>query len=151
VVSVEMIEAVGAEYWPTFFATIGRRLEPGGRFGPQAITMPHDRMVASAASYTWMHKHISPGGLIPSVQVIEEGMRRHTALRLRAVREFGEDYARTLREWRDRFGRRSGDLADLGFDPVFRRMWEFCLACSEAGFRSGYLEVHQFSFGEGGR
>ncbi|MCU1681809.1 MAG: cfa [Amycolatopsis sp.] len=146
VVSVEMIEAVGADYWPTFFGTIGQRLRPGGKFGLQAITMDHDRMLASAASYTWIHKYIFPGGLIPSTRAVAEGIKENTQLKANGVREFGQDYARTLRLWRERFNQRWAEVADLGFDEVFRRMWEFYLAYSEAGFRSGYLKVHQFGF-----
>ena len=146
VVSVEMIEAVGASYWPAFFSTIGERLRPGGRFGLQAITMDHDRMLASSRAYTWMHKYIFPGGIIPSVQSIEDGLRTHTRLKLAGMREFGQDYARTLRLWRERFLHRWSDVASLGFDDVFGRMWEFYLAYSEAGFRSGYLKVHQFGY-----
>jgi cyclopropane-fatty-acyl-phospholipid synthase len=146
VVSVEMIEAVGADYWPTFFATIGQRLRPGGRFGLQAITMDHERMLASAKSYTWIHKYIFPGGLIPSVAAVEGGMAENTQLKLHGVREFGQDYAVTLKLWRERFTQRWAEVAELGFDEVFRRMWEFYLAYCEAGFRSGYLKVHQFGF-----
>jgi cyclopropane-fatty-acyl-phospholipid synthase len=146
VVSVEMIEAVGAEYWPTFFGTVGERLRPGGRFGLQAITMDHERMLASATSYTWIHKYIFPGGLIPSTQAVERGMAENTGLKLHGVREFGQDYAHTLRLWREKFTQRWSKVADLGFDEIFRRMWEFYLAYSEAGFRSGYLKVHQFGF-----
>ncbi|MBN6040717.1 class I SAM-dependent methyltransferase [Amycolatopsis sp. 195334CR] len=147
VVSVEMIEAVGADYWPAFYRTIGERLRPGGKLGLQAITMSHDRMVASASSYTWMHKYIFPGGLIPSPESIETGLAEHAGLKLRAAREFGQDYARTLREWRERFTHRWAEVSDLGFDEVFKRMWEFYLAYSEAGFRSGYIKVRQLSFG----
>ncbi|WP_370942457.1 class I SAM-dependent methyltransferase [Amycolatopsis sp. cg5] len=146
VVSVEMIEAVGADYWPTFYATIGQRLRPGGRFGLQAITMNHERMLASAASYTWVHKYIFPGGLIPSVGSIEQGLAEHAQLTVQGLREFGQDYAHTLKLWRERFTQRWSEIADHGFDEVFRRMWEFYLAYSEAGFRSGYLKVHQFGF-----
>ncbi|HEY3464016.1 MAG TPA: cyclopropane-fatty-acyl-phospholipid synthase family protein [Amycolatopsis sp.] len=146
VVSVEMIEAVGASYWPAFYATIGQRLRPGGRFGLQAITMDHDRMLAASRAYTWIHKYIFPGGIIPSVRSIEEGVKANTRLKLAGMREFGQDYARTLRLWRERFLHRWADIAGFGFDDVFRRMWEFYLAYSEAGFRSGYLKVHQFGY-----
>ncbi|WP_191984198.1 SAM-dependent methyltransferase [Amycolatopsis eburnea] len=146
VVSVEMIEAVGASYWPAFYETIGERLRPGGRFGLQAITMDHDRMLASSRAYTWIHKYIFPGGIIPSVRSIEEGVKANTRLKLAGMREFGQDYARTLRLWRERFLHRWADIAGFGFDDVFRRMWEFYLAYSEAGFRSGYLKVHQFGY-----
>jgi cyclopropane-fatty-acyl-phospholipid synthase len=145
VVSVEMIEAVGAEYWPAYFAAVDRALVPGGRFGLQSITMPHDRMLASASSYSWMHKYIFPGGLIPSVRAIEDAVREHTAMRVVDSREFGRDYAETLRRWRERFLARWDEVAALGFDETFRRMWEFYLAYSEAGFRVGYLGVRQFA------
>ncbi|WP_103336186.1 SAM-dependent methyltransferase [Amycolatopsis sp. CA-126428] len=151
VVSVEMIEAVGASYWPAFYATIGDRLRPGGRFGLQAITMDHDRMMAASRAYGWVHKYIFPGGLIPSVRSIEEGIKADTRLKLAGMREFGQDYARTLRWWRERFLHRWTDIAGFGFDDVFRRMWEFYLAYSEAGFRSGYLKVHQFGYEATGR
>jgi len=146
VVSVEMIEAVGASYWPAFYSTIGERLRPGGRFGLQAITMDHDRMMASSRAYTWIHKYIFPGGIIPSVRSIEDGLVANTRLKLAGMREFGQDYAHTLRLWRERFLHRWTDIAGFGFDDVFRRMWEFYLAYSEAGFRSGYLKVHQFGY-----
>jgi cyclopropane-fatty-acyl-phospholipid synthase len=146
VVSVEMIEAVGASYWPEFYRVIGERLRPGGRFGLQAITMDHDRMLAASRAYTWIHKYIFPGGIIPSVRSIEEGVKANARLKLAGMREFGQDYARTLRWWRERFLHRWADIAGFGFDDVFRRMWEFYLAYSEAGFRSGYLKVHQFGY-----
>ncbi|MGZ6793102.1 MAG: class I SAM-dependent methyltransferase, partial [Mycobacteriales bacterium] len=82
VVSVEMIEAVGYKYWPEYFATLDRHLKPGGKVGLQAITMPHDRMLASRDTYTWIHKYIFPGGLIPSVTAIEQNVFQHTSLRI---------------------------------------------------------------------
>ncbi len=148
VVSVEMIEAVGAEYWPAYFSMLDRVLAPGGRVGLQAITMPHDRMLASKATYSWIHKYIFPGGLIPSVRSIEESVRDHTRLRIVETRSFGHDYAETLRRWRDTFLTRWDEVRQLGFDDTFRRMWEFYLAYSEAGFRVGYLGVQQFAMAE---
>ncbi|WP_223199372.1 SAM-dependent methyltransferase [Solihabitans fulvus] len=145
VVSVEMIEAVGAEYWPTYFGTLDRLLKPGGRVGLQAITMPHDRLLATRDSYGWVHKYVFPGGLIPSVRAIEQNVRFHTGLRVAESRSFGGDYAETLRQWRERFVDRWEQVAELGFDDTFRRMWEFYLAYSEAGFRVGYLDVRQFA------
>ncbi|MDN3351623.1 cyclopropane-fatty-acyl-phospholipid synthase family protein [Actinomadura sp. DC4] len=137
IVSVEMIEAVGERYWPVFFESLDRALAPGGRIALQAITMPHDRMLATRTTYTWVQKYIFPGGLLPSVEAIESA----TALRVTGRFAFGPDYARTLRMWRERFER--ADVEALGFDGVFRRMWRFYLAYSEAGFRSGYLNVRQ--------
>jgi cyclopropane-fatty-acyl-phospholipid synthase len=145
VVSVEMIEAVGERYWPTYFAALDRLLKPGGRVGLQSITMPHDRMLASRGDYSWMHKYVFPGGLIPSVESIEHHLGRETALRVVARRSLGPHYARTLQLWRESFLSRWETVAALGFDSTFRRMWEFYLAYCEAGFRVGYLDVYQFS------
>ncbi|MEU9127622.1 cyclopropane-fatty-acyl-phospholipid synthase family protein [Kitasatospora sp. NPDC048540] len=143
VLSVEMIEAVGRPYWPDYFTTIDRVLAPGGRAALQAITMPHDRMLASSDTYTWILKYIFPGGLIPSVQAIAQTAARHTGLRLTHRSAWGPHYAETLRLWRERFTARTDEVTDLGFDRVFQRMWELYLAYSEAGFRTGYLDVQQ--------
>ncbi|KJS58031.1 cyclopropane-fatty-acyl-phospholipid synthase [Streptomyces rubellomurinus] len=143
VASVEMIEAVGRPFWPAYFATIDRVLAPGGRTALQAITMPHERMLASSATYTWILKYIFPGGQIPSVEAIEDSTARHTSLRVESTRGYGEHYAETLRLWRERFTERADEVAALGFDQVFRWMWELYLAYSEAGFRTGYLDVQQ--------
>lgn len=143
IVSVEMIEAVGAKYWATYFDTITRHLRPGGYFGLQAITMPHDRMLASRHAYTWIHKYIFPGGLIPSVEAIHE----HTpALELEQQRSLGLDYAHTLKLWRSRFDEQQSVVRQLGFDEVFDRMWQYYLAYCEAGFRARHLDVWQFGF-----
>ena len=145
IASVEMIEAVGERYWPSYFSSLDRLLRPGGRIGLQSITMPHERMMASRNAYTWMHKYVFPGGLIPSITAVRQQLAAHTGLRIAAYREFGQDYATTLRLWRERFNSRWPDIARLGFDATFRRVWEFYLAYSEAGFRAGYLGVAQFS------
>jgi cyclopropane-fatty-acyl-phospholipid synthase len=145
VVSVEMIEAVGEGYWPTYFAALDRLLKPGGRVGLQSITMPHDRMLAARGDYSWIHKYVFPGGLIPSVAAIESNLAGHTSLRIAERRSLGPDYARTLAHWRETFVARWQEVAALGFDETFRRMWEFYLAYCEAGFRVGYLDVYQLS------
>ncbi|GHD54250.1 SAM-dependent methyltransferase [Streptomyces galbus] len=144
IVSVEMIEAVGAEFWPVYFRTLDQRLIPGGRAALQAITMPHQRMLASRYTHTWIQKYVFPGGLIPSTQAIEETVRDHTALTVTDREGFGPHYAETLRLWRERFTDRADQVAALGFDDTFRRLWTFYLAYSEAGFRSGYLDVQQY-------
>jgi cyclopropane-fatty-acyl-phospholipid synthase len=144
VVSVEMIEAVGAEFWPVYFRTIDERLAPGGTCALQAITMPHERMLAGRHTYTWIQKYIFPGGLLPSVEAVAETVREHTGLTVTRRDAFGPHYAETLRLWRERFTERAGEVAALGFDETFRRMWTFYLAYSEAGFRSGYLDVQQY-------
>ncbi|MFI7678153.1 class I SAM-dependent methyltransferase [Actinophytocola sp. NPDC049390] len=143
VVSVEMIEAVGEEFWPAYFATLARVLAPGGRVGLQAITMPHDRLMVTRRSHNWIQKYIFPGGVLLSVPVIEEQAAR-VGLRVVRRRSLGPHYARTLAQWRARFEAAREQVAALGFDEVFGRLWEFYLAYSEAGFRSRYLDVWQF-------
>ncbi|HEX5403832.1 MAG TPA: cyclopropane-fatty-acyl-phospholipid synthase family protein [Pseudonocardiaceae bacterium] len=144
VASVEMIEAVGADYWPEFFGTLDRLVVPGGRIGLQAIVLPHDRMLATKNSYTWIHKYIFPGGMCPSVTAIENCVQRDTTMRIDRRRPLGVHYAQTLHQWRQRFLAAWPEITALGFDDTFRKMWEFYLAYSEAGFRSGYLNVWQF-------
>jgi cyclopropane-fatty-acyl-phospholipid synthase len=146
VVSVEMIEAVGYEFWPIYFRTLDERLRPGGRVGLQAITMPDDRMQSSRDTYTWILKYIFPGGLLPSVAAIEGTVARDTRLTVLDRHGFGLHYAQTLRLWREAFEADSDAVEALGFDATFRRMWSLYLAYSEAGFRSGYLDVYQYIF-----
>ncbi|MFI1438586.1 class I SAM-dependent methyltransferase [Streptomyces fructofermentans] len=149
IVSVEMVEAVGEEFWPVYFATLDARLAPGGRVALQAITMPHDRMLASRGTYTWIQKYIFPGSRLPSVEAVDRLTSEHTALSTTRRDALGAHYAETLRLWRERFTERADDVEALGFDQTFRRMWTFYLAYSEAGFRSGYLDVQQYLFTKG--
>ena len=142
--SVEMVEAVGERYWDAYFTRLDQLVAPGGRIALQSITMPHDAMMASRRTYTWIHKYIFPGGLIPSVIAIEDSVGR-TRLRVSERLDFGAHYAETLRIWRDRFSARCDEVTALGFDEVFRRMWEFYLCYAEAGFRAGYLNVSQLT------
>jgi cyclopropane-fatty-acyl-phospholipid synthase len=142
--SVEMIEAVGERYWDTFFTALDRHLAPGGRVGLQTITMAHDRMLATRHTYTWIQKYIFPGGLLPSVTAIGDSLSR-TRLRIVAREDFGAHYAQTLRLWRERFGAHAGEVARLGFDEVFSRMWNFYFSYTEAGFRAGYIDVSQLT------
>ncbi|MFG1665673.1 class I SAM-dependent methyltransferase [Streptomyces sp. Y7] len=144
VVSVEMLEAVGEEFWPVYFRTLDERLAPGGRAAIQVITMPHERMLATRNTHTWIQKYIFPGGLLPSVRAIERTVRDHTRLTVTHRDGFGAHYAETLRLWRERFTERADEVAALGFDETFRRAWTFYLAYSEAGFRSRYLDVQQY-------
>ena len=143
IVSVEMVEAVGEAYWPTYFAALDRLLAPGGRIGIQAITMAHDRFLATRRSFSWIQKHIFPGGIIPSLHAVDDVLAAHTGLRVTRQRELRPHYARTLRLWRERFLDQWPHIHAQGFDEAFRRMWELYLAYSEAGFRSGYLGVSQ--------
>lgn len=143
VVSVEMIEAVGEAYWPTYWTAIDRLLAPGGTASIQAITMAHDRLLATRHSFGWIQKYIFPGGLIPSVDAIEHTLRSHTTLQVGRRQELRPHYARTLSLWRARFLEQWPATRTQGFDETFRRMWEFYLAYCEAGFRSEYLGLSQ--------
>lgn len=143
VVSVEMIEAVGYQYWATYFQTLERVLAPGGKVAIQAITIAHDRLLATRSGYTWVHKYIFPGGVIPSVRAIEEVTEKQTGLQVRERLAMGEHYAETLRLWEERFMARQDEVTDLGFDAIFQRMWLFYLCYSRAGFATGYLNVQQ--------
>ena len=147
---VEMIEAVGEKWWPTYFAQLDALLAAGGSVGLQSILMPHDRLLASKSSWTWIHKYIFPGGLIPSERAIDDVLHRHTTLRVADRLRFGTSYARTLHAWRENFTRRAREVDALGFDPTFRRMWTFYLAYCEAGFRAGYLDVAQLVLNRSG-
>jgi cyclopropane-fatty-acyl-phospholipid synthase len=149
VLSVEMIEAVGERWWPQYFRTLDERLVPGGRIGLQSILMEHDHLTATKSSWTWIHKYIFPGGLIPSEEAIRQVLDEHTSLQIVDQRRFGDSYALTLRRWRHAFDTNVDVVEQLGFDRTFRRMWDFYLAYSEAGFLSGYIDVAQFVMTKG--
>lgn len=142
VVSVEMVEAVGHAYWADYFRVLSERTAPRGRAVLQAITMPHDRMLATRDTFTWIQKYIFPGGFLPSTESITSDARR-AGLVVHERLAFGRHYARTLQIWRERFEANAEAFAAAGFDEVFRRMWSLYLAYSEAGFASGYLDVQQ--------
>jgi cyclopropane-fatty-acyl-phospholipid synthase len=142
VISVEMIEAVGESYWDEYARTLARHLAPDGRAGLQMITMAHERMLATRHTYTWMHKYIFPGGLIPSVEAMTAALGR-AGLTVRDRLDFGPDYAETLKRWRARFLERAAEVRALGFDETFRRTWNFYLAYCEAGFAARYIGVSQ--------
>ena len=146
IVSVEMIEAVGHEFWATYFSTLDRLLAPGGTVAIQAITMPHLQMLATRHTYTWINKYIFPGGFLPSTEAIDQVTREHTTLRVSNRLQFGRHYAETLRRWDEEFTARSEEVLALGFDERFLRMWHFYLEYSRAGFASGYLDVQQLTF-----
>ncbi len=143
VVSVEMIEAVGERYWPDYFAAVDRVLAPGGRMGLQAITIAHDRLLATRGTYTWIHKYIFPGGILPSLPAIDLALSVGTRLRVAEARRLGPSYATTLQQWRHTFNENLDRVYALGFDETFARMWNFYLAYSESGFAADYLDDWQ--------
>jgi len=146
VVSVEMIEAVGERYWPDYFGAIDRMLADGGRLGLQAITMAHERLLATRNGYTWVHKYVFPGGALPSLTAIDQVVTGQTRLRIQETRRLGHSYVPTLEQWRHSFNDRLPEVLDLGFDETFIRMWNFYLAYSQAGFAADYLDDLQIGF-----
>lgn len=140
IVSIEMIEAVGRAYWPSYFATLKQALRPGGSVVLQAITID-ERVVESYLDGTdFIQRYIFPGGCLPSPTALAAEAAA-AGLSLGAELRFGESYALTLQEWRRRFLARWGEIAPLGFDEPFRRLWEFYLCYCEAGFRAGTTDV----------
>ena len=150
VVSIEMIEAVGYEFWPTYFQTLDSLVTSGGRVVIQAITMPHSRMLASRNTHTWIQKYIFPGGMLPSIGALLEASSAGTPLTLRWMDDIAPHYARTLREWRLRFFERLDDVRALGFDDRFIRMWEYYLASCEAMFATRQISTLQLVMSRAG-
>jgi cyclopropane-fatty-acyl-phospholipid synthase len=144
VVSIEMFEAVGREYWDDYFRTLRTRLEPGGRACIQSITIRDDLFERYVRSTDFIQQYIFPGGLLPSAAVFRAEAARAG---LEVVNElaFGADYAETLRRWRAHFLARDGQVRQLGFDTRFMRIWEFYLAYCEAAFATGNTNVVQFT------
>ena len=145
VVSIEMLEAVGAEYFADFFAVIDRVLRPGGKASIQVITFPDDQYRSQLRGANWIQLYIFPGGVLPSVAALERATER-TSLLLTDARDIGDSYALTLRAWRTRFLDQLDAVRAMGFDERFIRMWEFYLAISEAGFRTGLTQDHQLVY-----
>jgi cyclopropane-fatty-acyl-phospholipid synthase len=143
IVSIEMLEAVGFEYLPAFFATCARALAPGGRLALQTITMPDDRFDAYRRRVDWMQTYIFPGSCIPSLAAIERAAAGFALVR---ADDIGPSYAPTLRAWRDRFVAALPDVRALGFDEPFIRTWLLYLAFSEAAFTERTLADHQLLF-----
>ncbi len=145
IVSVEMLEAVGAEYFSTFFAACDAALRPGGRLSLQSITFPDAAYQRQLRGANWIQTYIFPGGLCPSLAVIEQSTR-DTRLLITGVTDIAPHYARTLAAWRHRFLARLDDVRAMGFDDRFIRMWEYYLALSEAGFATGISQDLQIVF-----
>ena len=114
----------------------------------QAILMSHDRYLATRRSFSWIQKHIFPGGIIPSIPAIEKCVGR-TSMEITDRHHFGSSYAETLLRWRRTFDANWERIREFGFDDQFKRMWEFYLAYSRSGFMTGYLDVAQIQMTKG--
>jgi len=142
VASIEMFEAVGEKYWPTYFQTVHDRLKPDGRAGLQIITIQDELFEGYRRRADFIQRYIFPGGMLIS----ESRLRQETGRAGLAWSEpdrFGLDYAATLAIWKQRFGAAWDEIRRLGFDERFRSIWEFYLSYCEAGFRTGRTDVIQ--------
>ena len=151
-VSIEMIEAVGHQYFGTFFAKCAALLEPNGRMLLQAITIADQRYEAARKSVDFIKRYIFPGCCIPSVTALANAATRSSDLRLVNLDDIGPHYATTLRMWRQNLLRNVDSVRALGYSEEFVRMWEFYLAYCEAGFAERALgDVHALFVKPGAR
>jgi cyclopropane-fatty-acyl-phospholipid synthase len=142
--SIEMFEAVGEAWWPAFFAKVKESLKPGARAGLQIITIADELFERYRRGVDFIQRYIFPGGLLPSPGRLHEETAR-AGLAWQGDRGYGQHYARTLRQWRERFLGAWDGVAAQGFDERFKRLWTYYLAYSEAGFRTGRIDVRQIA------
>ena len=143
VVSIEMFEAVGERWWPTYFRTVANALKLEGRAVLQSITIRDDLFATYRRGTDFIQQYIFPGGMLPSRAEFRAQAERQ-GLVVRDEYAFGVDYARTLALWRDAFDAKWPQIAELGFDEPFRRLWRLYLSYCEAGFLAGNIDVVQF-------
>ncbi len=144
VASIEMFEAVGEAYWPTYFGKVAELLKPGGQAGLQIITIAEQLFEGYRSRPDFIQRYIFPGGMLPS----ETRLKAQTdaaGMEWSGVRRFAEDYARTLKAWAVAFDERWDEIRNLGFDERFKRLWLYYLGYCEAGFRTGRTDVIQLS------
>ncbi|NBU89671.1 MAG: class I SAM-dependent methyltransferase [Betaproteobacteria bacterium] len=144
IVSIEMFEAVGEPYWPSFFKTVQDSLKRGGVACIQSITIRDDLFDRYRRSTDFIQQYIFPGGMLPSKSVFREQARK-AGLQVSHELAFGADYAETLKRWREVFLREEAAVRRVGFDTRFMRIWEFYLAYCEAAFATGNTDVVQFT------
>ena len=143
IASIEMFEAVGEPHWPRYFDMLRERLARGGAAALQIITIDDKRFETYRKNPDFIQRYIFPGGMLPSVERLKAQVDR-AKLRFDEAVMFGDSYAATLKEWRDRFLAAWHNIEPLGFDDRFRRMWEMYLAYCEGGFRAKAINVGQF-------
>ena len=144
IVSIEMFEAVGREYWPGYFATLNRCLKPGGQACIQTITIHDDLFDRYVKSTDFIQQYIFPGGMLPCDRAFREEARK-AGLEVVNALAFGPDYAETLRRWRTDFHAHLHQVQGLGFDQRFQHIWEFYLSYCEAAFDMGNTDVVQYT------
>lgn len=133
-VSVEMIEAVGHQYFDRYFERVDELLTDDGMALIQAITIEDQRYESYRRSVDFIKRFVFPGGCLPSVSVMLDSVRRQTSLRIRHLEDIGDHYARTLADWQQRIDERAEELMEMGYDRTFQRLWRFYLAYCEGGF-----------------
>ena len=144
IASIEMFEAVGEKYWPSYFQTVHDRLKPGGQATLQIITVRDDRFEIYRKSVDFIQKYIFPGGMLPSPLVLSK-QAQEAGLKVVKSIEFGESYSETLRRWHDTFNDKWDQVLAMGFDDRFRRMWNFYLTSCAATFHYGNCDVTQIT------
>ncbi|MGV8898485.1 MAG: class I SAM-dependent methyltransferase [Burkholderiaceae bacterium] len=144
IASIEMFEAVGEAYWPSYFACIARNLKPKGRACIQTIVIDDALFERYRKGTDFIQQYIFPGGMLPSPSVFWQQAEKH-GLRVVSEFNFGFDYARTLDAWRSAFQEQLPQVRAQGFDDRFLRTWEFYFAYCEAGFRAKNIDVTQFT------
>ncbi|MEY8802656.1 class I SAM-dependent methyltransferase [Leisingera sp. XS_AS12] len=144
VASIEMFEAVGQKYWPTYFAAVRDRLKPGGRATLQIITVADRRWEVYRRGVDFIQKYIFPGGMLPSPSALREQVEQAGLGVVRTI-EFGDSYDQTLRRWHETFNARWDQIAALGFDERFHKMWNFYLTSCAAAFKTGNCDVTQIT------
>ncbi len=147
IVSIEMFEAVGEAYWPTYFESLRRCLKPGGRVGIQTITIDHDTFEHYRTHVDFIQKYVFPGGMLPSEPVFEK-LAKKVGFNILEQNRFGESYARTLAIWREQFFETIETVREQGFDERFEKMWDYYLSYCEAGFKLGTINVSQIVLSE---
>ena len=143
IVSIEMLEAVGERWWPTYFRKLGGLLRIGGEAVVQTISIADELVPRYRRGTDFIQQYVFPGGMLPSPSVFTRQAEK-AGLKVQQNFRFGLDYAITLARWRDSVTEHSDALRALGFDTRFQRLWHFYLAYCEAGFRAGSIDVHQF-------
>lgn len=144
IASIEMFEAVGEKYWPSYFQTVHDRLKPGAQATLQIITVRDDRFEIYRKSVDFIQKYIFPGGMLPSPLVLSK-QAEEAGLKVVKSIEFGESYSETLRRWHDTFNDKWDQVLAMGFDDRFRRMWNFYLTSCAATFHYGNCDVTQIT------
>jgi len=144
VASIEMFEAVGEKYWPVYFDTLRERLRPGRNATLQIITVADRRWEIYRRGVDFIQKHIFPGGMLPCPRVLHEQVER-AGLSVVGSMEFGPSYDLTLRRWHETFNKKWDEIAEMGFDDRFRRMWNFYLTACAAAFDSATVDVTQIT------